>query len=311
MRQVRGERKARKISRGAPQGRSSARAPRTKQSQHVYRRESRGDHLLRPLLSALRGLFSLSRPLLSLCAGLIILVLLAALFAGGYVGRTVRSVGHGLDAATSEAGFGIQDIRIAGNVRTPAATIAAALGLAQGQSIFDVDLRAARRRLMALDWIADADVRRRYPDSISIKVVEKVPFALWRAPDGLYVVDRSGEIITSRNLPAFAKFPKLVGPGANHGAEIVDAIAAHRGLAARVSVMQRIGDRRWNLVLDDGVTVKLPEKDWRVQLDVLEHLIIDKGVLERDISEIDLRSPTHYFFVLKSAPKKDDGGKQI
>ena len=63
--------------------------------------------------------------------------------------------------------------------------------------------------------------------------------------------------------------------------------------------------RRWNLILDDGVVVQLPEEDWRKQLDVLERLIIDKGVLERDIVQIDLRSPTHYFFLLKSGEKKD------
>jgi cell division protein FtsQ len=280
-------------------------------SQNVYRRERLRDDPVGRLLAALRGWFGFSRPVLSICAGLIIFVLVAALFAGGYVGRTLRSFHHGVDAVTDEAGFGIQDIRVAGNSRTPAATIAAALGLERGQSIFGVDLKAARRRLMALDWIADAEVRRRYPDSISVQVVEKIPFALWRSPDGLYVINREGEIITSKNLPAFAKFPKVVGPGANHGEEIVDAIASHRVLAARVSVIERVGDRRWNLVLDDGVVVKLPEKDWQKQLDTLEHLIIDKGVLERDILEIDLRSPTHYFFVLKTAPKKDDGGKQI
>ena len=312
MRQVRGERKARKRARGAPQGRTSARMSRVKSaSQNVYRRERLRADPVRRFLAGLRGWFGFSRPVLSICAGLVICVLVVALFAGGYVGRTLRSFRHGVAAVTDEAGFGVQVIHVAGNSRTPAATIAAALGLERGQSIFGVDLKAARRRLMALDWIADAEVRRRYPDSISVQVVEKVPFALWRSPDGLYVIDREGAVITSKNLPAFAKFPKVVGPGANRGAEIVDAIASHRVLAARVSVIERVGDRRWNLVLDDGVVVKLPEKDWQKQLDTLEHLIIDKGVLERDILEIDLRSPTHYFFVLKTAPKKDDGGKQI
>ena len=41
------------------------------------------------------------------------------------------------------------------------------------------------------------------------------------------------------------------------------------------------------------------------ELDSLEHLIVDAGILERDVSEIDLRSPTHYFFVLRSGEKKD------
>ena len=51
--------------------------------------------------------------------------------------------------------------------------------------------------------------------------------------------------------------------------------------------------RRWNLLFDNGVIVKLPETGWRKQLAVLEHLIVDKGILERDVAEIDLRSPTH------------------
>ena len=51
--------------------------------------------------------------------------------------------------------------------------------------------------------------------------------------------------------------------------------------------------------------VKLPETGWQKELDALEHLIVDAGVLERDITEIDLRSPTQFFFVLRSGEKKD------
>ncbi len=68
--------------------------------------------------------------------------------------------------------------------------------------------------------------------------------------------------------------------------------------------MQRVSDRRWNLLLDDGVVVELPETGWAKQLDVLEHLIVDKGVLERDIREIDLRSSDDFFFQLKNGDKQ-------
>ena len=53
------------------------------------------------------------------------------------------------------------------------------------------------------------------------------------------------------------------------------------------------------------VVVKLPETGWQKELDALERLIVDAGVLERDITEIDLRSPTQFFFVLRSGEKKD------
>jgi cell division protein FtsQ len=66
----------------------------------------------------------------------------------------------------------------------------------------------------------------------------------------------------------------------------------------------RISDRRWNLLLGGDVIVELPEEGWAKQLDVLEHLIVDKGVLERDISEIDLRVPDNFFFVLRNGQKQ-------
>jgi cell division protein FtsQ len=313
MRSVKGERKPRKGNREAA-SRTSARVARIKNppQQKFGRREKFRDDAVSRALRDFRSWFIVRRPLFALSAGLVLFVVIAGLFVGGYVGRTIRGIGNGVDVLEADAGFGIQNIEIAGNSRTPTATLGAALGLSHDQSIFNVDLQAARRRLMALDWVAEADVKRRYPDTIIVHIVEKLPFALWQGPQGVFVVERSGGLITSKNIAPFAKLPKLAGVGGNSGADIVDAISTHRAVAARVSVMERIGQRRWNLILNDGVTVKLPEADWQKQLDVLDHLIIDKGVLERDISEIDLRSPTHLFFIEKNAPKPaDDGGKQI
>jgi cell division protein FtsQ len=65
-----------------------------------------------------------------------------------------------------------------------------------------------------------------------------------------------------------------------------------------------MSERRWDLILEDGVVVQLPEDDWTKELDVLEHLIVDKGVLERDISEIDLRQRDNFFFVLKNGDRQ-------
>ena len=74
-------------------------------------------------------------------------------------------------------------------------------------------------------------------------------------------------------------------------------------MVARLKGMQRVGERRWNLVLDNGVVVQLPEKGWKKELNTLESLIVDKGILERDVTQIDLRSPTTYFFLLKNGNK--------
>jgi len=200
------------------------------------------------------------------------------------------------------------------------------LAMKPGQSIFSADLWSARERLSRLDWIASAELHRRYPDAIFVTLVEKRPFALWQPPYNslgnslgdakgeapIYVVERNGRLITSHEVEKFRRLPKLVGAGAPQAAaDLVDAVATHRAIAARIAAYSRISMRRWNLILDDGVVAQLPEIGWQKELDALEHLIIDGSILERDITQIDLRSPTHYFFLLKNGEKKEaERGKE-
>src|SRR6201999_4136095 len=98
-------------------------------------------------------------------------------------------------------------------------TVTAVLGFEPGQSIFSADLRNAREKLLHLPWVADATVQRRYPDAITVSLVEKLPYALWRAPDGrVFVVERNGGLITDTGVEPFAKLPHLIGDGAPQSA---------------------------------------------------------------------------------------------
>lgn len=259
-----------------------------------------------------RFAFFADRPMMAMTGLSVVLAMLAALFASGIIGRGFRAVDNGVNQTLAHAGFGISEIHITGNRRTPYKQILEVLGMQPGQSIFSADLFGARNRLAHLDWIASAEVHRRYPDAIFVTLVEKRPFALWQSPPNargeapIALVERNGSIITTRDLEKFSRLPKLVGEGApQSAAELVDAVKSHRAISARTAAFARVSSRRWNLILDDGVIVKLPEAGWDKQLAALEHLIIDNGILERDVTEIDLRSPTHYFFMLKSGEKKD------
>ncbi|MGD0143157.1 MAG: FtsQ-type POTRA domain-containing protein [Rhizomicrobium sp.] len=245
------------------------------------------------------------RPMLALTVALLLLTGIAALFAGGKVHAAVTAGQNAVSSVVADAGFGIRAVHLAGNHRTQPQMIINALGFEPGQSIFAADVQGARRRLLALDWVADAEVSRQYPDSISVSLVEKLPFALWQAANGVYVIERSGRVITLANPAEFSRLPYLIGDGAPlASAELVDAVAQHRAVSARVRAYRRMSERRWDLILEDGVVVQLPEDNWAKELDVLEHLIVDKGVLERDISEIDLRQRDNFFFVLKNGDRQ-------
>ncbi len=309
-----------------PWGKARAQAPRATSRRELSSvqpgapRRQKEPGLLARFLAGMADRLALfaSRPMLALCGLVLILVLLAALFAGGVIGRGFHAVSRTIDTISAEAGFGISEIHITGNRRTPYRQVLEVLAMQPGQSIFSADLWSAQRKLAALEWIASAEIHRRYPDAIFVTLVEKRPFALWQAPADvhgeapIWVVERNGKLITTHEVEKFRRLPKLVGAGApENAADLVDAVRAHRAITARIAAYARIGQRRWNLILDDGVTVQLPETGWQKELDALEQLIIDKGILERDIIQIDLRSPTHYFLLLRNGEKKDvERGKE-
>jgi cell division protein FtsQ len=253
----------------------------------------------------LRACFSVRHPVM----WILCIALMGALIAGGYVSRAGDASRRAINTMMTDAGFGIDSINIAGNKRTDPHDVLASLGFAPGQSIFAADIREARRHLLSLEWVADAEVRRQYPNTITVTIVEKTPFALWETPNGTYLVERSGRTIGLFDPKSFPHLPLLIGDGApQSAAEFVEAVATHRATAARVAGYQRVSERRWNLVLNGDVVVELPEEGWQKELDVLEHLIVDKGVLERDIAEIDLRMHDNYFFVLRNGQKQQMRG---
>jgi cell division protein FtsQ len=226
---------------------------------------------------------------------------LVGIVSGGHVSRLFGALGSGF----ASAGFVVADVTVAGAERTSAADIYAALGIERGQSMFTVRASDARARLLDLPWVADAEVRRTLPDEVAIRLIEKRPFALWQDGQSIVVIERSGTAITDVGIDGFEHLPLFTGEGApGAAAAFVDALRSYRAVAARLQRTQRMGERRWDLLLAGGVTVRLPEEGWESQLAELEMLIVEKAILEREIEMIDLRYPGHYVFRLHNGDSR-------
>ncbi len=238
-----------------------------------------------------------------------IAVVLVGFAAGGgglwYAGYPAAAVrwGRTLAArAVSSVGLTVKDIYVSGRIEASAAEIEVALGIPRGVSILGVDLEAARARLETLGWIESATVSRRLPGMVHVRLIERRPFALWQHDGGLMLVSRDGAAITSKRLGRFAHLPLVVGPdAAEHAAALVEMLSGEPDLALRVSAAVRVGERRWNLKLDDSIEVKLPEEAageaWRRLAEYeREHMI-----LGRDLVAIDLRIPDRLIVELTPA----------
>lgn len=197
-----------------------------------------------------------------------------------------------LDRGAVAAGFTVQEVFVVGRGETSAEELRAAVGAERGDSMFAFDPQAARARLLELGWVKDATVRRRLPNALDVAVVERRPFALWQHEGRLALVDRDGEVITRRRLDRFSGLPLVVGEDAGrHAAQLIDALALQPRLYAEVEAAVRIGGRRWNVKLKNGVEVNLPEGGAAEAWARLAEIEARQSVMSKDIAAIDLRLP--------------------
>jgi cell division protein FtsQ len=188
--------------------------------------------------------------------------------------------------------FRVSLARVEGASDDLAAAVRAKLALPLPMSSFDIDLDAARDRIEALDAVKKADLRVRSGGVLQVMITERMPVAIWRTDDGLTLVDETGHRVAGLLARADRPdLPLIAGEGADLATpEALELIAAAGPLTPRIRGLVRIGDRRWDLVLDRDQRVLLPEENPVQALERLLALDHAQDLMNRDILTVDLRS---------------------
>jgi cell division protein FtsQ len=219
----------------------------------------------------------------------------------GWIARQGEQVSHAAVDATARAGLTLDQVKVTGRQRTQPDSILAALGIRRGGPILGFDPAAAKRRLEHLPWIKTAKVERQLPGTVRIALTERVPLALWQLDGALSVIDREGDRIDRAAPTDHADLPLVVGPGApDHAKDLLALLAREPAMNARVKAAVRVRDRRWNVVLRNGVEVQLPAETPARAWSRLAAIERKHGVLQRDVRMIDLRLPDR--MVVRMAP---------
>ena len=211
----------------------------------------------------------------------------------------VQAIGRGASFServadtTGRLGFAVQTIRIEGRQKTPEAMVRAALGVSAGDPILGFSVSEARARLETITWVQSATVERRLPGTIVVQLVERRPFAVWQNEGKFSLVDRDGGIVTDSDVAVFAgQLPLVVGQGApKAAAALLELLAAQPDVQAHLVAAVRVGDRRWNLRMNNGADVMLPEGAEAAALAKLAALQASHALLDRPLAVIDLRLP--------------------
>ncbi|MFC7704040.1 cell division protein FtsQ/DivIB [Plastorhodobacter daqingensis] len=188
--------------------------------------------------------------------------------------------------------FMLTELAVTGASDPVVEEVRATLGLAFPVSSWALDLEDLRRRIEALDPVARAELRMRPNGTLDIRIAERVPVIVWRNAEGLALLDAEGVragVLDER--AARADLPLIAGLGADeHVEEALALFAAAAPIMERVRGLVRMGERRWDLVLDRDQRVLLPET---APVAALERVIVldqARDLLSRDVLVVDLRS---------------------
>ena len=242
----------------------------------------------------------------ALACGVGLLVVAVFHVANSHSGSTGTLVGlrERLGTVTAASGLRVTDIVVEGRANTPEPMLRAAIGVNKGDPILGFSLEDTRAHIEMIPWVEHATVERRLPGTLVVNLQERRPFATWQNQGKFVLVDRAGLIVANQDISHFTHLPLIVGSGApGAAAGLLDALRDRPSLAEKVSASVRVGERRWNLRMTNGIDVMLPEGHEVVALDRLIQLQQDHAILDRPLVAIDMRLPDRLLFRPKAEAK--------
>jgi cell division protein FtsQ len=194
----------------------------------------------------------------------------------------------------------VDAIEVSGNERTTTEEIVEAAGIARGDQLIDLDLRAAGEAVTALPWVQQAELHRGIDGAVVVDVTERIPVAVVGEGGEALLVDAEGRALgPAFGGPADGRALTTIGgvgaglePGEFLGEGAADALAVATWLGGSLGLGLRltVEDGRLAGVVDPGISIVFGDAG---QLDAKVRSL--RTVLDQvDLTcaaVIDLRSP--------------------
>ena len=196
---------------------------------------------------------------------------------------------------TTKLGFKLENVIIEGQQNVDEPTILKVLNANKDSPIFALKLDEIRTNLKKNKWIKDVYVSRRLPNTVYIKLFEREPIAIWQINNQLFLIDEEGYKI-SKNIRSFPHLLHVVGEGANiYAGKLVLELKKYPALMNKTLAAVRLGDRRWDLNLEDNISIKLPQKDFEKALKYVDALNEVSKLFNQNYKVLDLRDKNKYY----------------
>lgn len=276
-----------------PQGRGGASSGKSGGSSGKSSGRSRGKASASAGKPRLLGAVPMTAETTGWLAVLLIGGLLAAVLLTGHRAEALGRAMLGFaDDRMAAVGVKLENVRLVGVSDQASPDIKKALAFHRDQPFTFLDLNQVQRDVENVGWVKSATIRRQFPGTLIVSVVERPRLAVWQYQGRDQVIDDTGQIIPEAVASKFPDLPLIVGEGANETAsDIIELLRARPQLMQRVFALQRVDTRRWNILLKNGTLIKLPAVNQDQAMTRLDLLIAQQRVLDQGLAEIDLLDP--------------------
>lgn len=198
------------------------------------------------------------------------------------------------DGIIGRAEFRVTEMKVHGASAGLQAQVEQAAAVTLPTSSLEIDLVDLRQRLETLPRVASAAVRVSSNGVLQVNLSERVPAVVWRGEGGLRLFSGDGvelgQIATRLDR---ADLPLIAGNGAtDHIEEAMELFSISSAINDRVRGLQRVGTRRWSLILDRGQEIYLPETGATTALLRVMATHATDDLLNKDVVIVDLRNPS-------------------
>ncbi|MGE4611373.1 MAG: cell division protein FtsQ/DivIB [Paracoccaceae bacterium] len=165
-------------------------------------------------------------------------------------------------------------------------------GLTLPVSSIVLEVAELKRLVETLDAVETAQVRVLGGGVLQITTVERTPVLVWRDAETLRLIDAEGNRVADiARRSARRDLPLIVGLGGDkYVPEALALLDVLNPIVERFRGFVRVGERRWDVVLDRDQTILLPEYGAVTALRRVMALHMTEDLLNRDIVVVDIRN---------------------
>lgn len=197
--------------------------------------------------------------------------------------------------------FGLlNQVNILGNNLLSENTVFKIIGVSMHQPLYSISAHKIRNKLLKLDEVKDVNVVISYTGTLSITIIERQPFAIWWNKNPAWLIDNEGNRISEiSNLDNYQDLIIIFGQHFQDKLKQLLNLVHPFFLYKKIRSLHYIGNRRWDIYIDNTTVIKLPENKVESAIEKSEK-ILKNYKYSNKIDIVDLRLyPKKIFLRLK------------